>query len=292
MPPKAAAIGVFDGLHLGHVELLRFLADEAGRSGLEPIALTFEPPPSLYFNPHFHFLLSTSQEKQELISSLGVADVVFLDFNKVAKVSPQAFITNQIARREIKLVVVGKGFHFGKDRQGGVKTLVEMGKALGFRVVILEKLKIEDEPVSATRIRELLLLGHIRRANALLGYPYRISGKISKGLGRAGALLDTPTVNLVPDDEHKLIPPDGVYAVGYGPEIEHGVCYIGGSPTFGDSTHKIEVHLLAHPPAKDVSPMLHFVQRLRPDWRFASIRKLKEQVKKDVEEAGRVLSES
>ncbi|MBD3285757.1 riboflavin biosynthesis protein RibF, partial [candidate division WOR-3 bacterium] len=158
-------------------------------------------------------------------------------------------------------------------------------------VMSMPKERFEGEVISATRIRELLLLGHIGRANHLLGYEYSLSGSITKGLGRAGALLNTPTVNIEPSDIHKLVPPDGIYAVRYSKQAHPGVCYIGSSPTFADSAHKIEVHLLDKPPDESEEPRVSFVERLRPEIRFSSLEELKKQVHEDVEDARRLLCE-
>jgi len=284
----AAVIGVFDGVHRGHVVLIRSLVEEASRRGLRPVAVTFEPPPALYFNPHFHFLLSTKEEKRERLEALGV-EPRFLDFADVAAKEPEEFIEEELAATGVRLVAVGEGFRFGRKRRGDVAMLEGWS---GLEVMALPKERMEAEPISATRIRELLLLGHIRRASALLGYHYRLSGRPVSGLGRAAALLDTPTVNIEPVDPHKLVPPDGVYAVWYGKDRRRGVCYIGSSPTFGEETHKIEVHLLEGPPDERTEPVVCFAERLRPELRFASLEELKTQVKADVEQARRVLSQS
>lgn len=289
MPDKAAVIGAFDGVHKGHVTLIGALIDEANKRELVPVAITFDPPPSLYFNPYFNFLLSTSEEKAELLRSHGIKEVIIIDFSNVVKKEPETFIQNELLDRSVRLVIVGQGFRFGHKRRGDVKTLK---KTAEMEVIAILKERMEAEPISATRIRELLLLGHIRRANALLGYEYRLKGEISKGLGRAGALLDTPTVNLEPYDPHKLVPPDGIYAVRFGTQRGPGVCYIGSSPTFGDSKHKIEVHLLEGPPGKHKASIVRFVEKLRPDTKFDSLEALRKQVKDDVAQARRVLSQS
>jgi riboflavin kinase/FMN adenylyltransferase len=289
VPDKAAIIGTFDGVHKGHVALIRALIDEANKRGLEPLAMTFDPPPSLYFNPHFNFLLSTSEDKIELLRSHGIKEVIVIDFSNVEKKEPEAFIQDELFGRGVRLVIVGQGFRFGHNRRGGVKTLK---KTKGMDVIAIAKERMEAEPISATRIRELLLLGHIRRANALLGYDYWLKGKISKGLGRAGALLDTPTVNLEPCDPHKLVPPDGIYAVRFGIQRSPSVCYVGASPTFGDSKHKIEVHLLEGSPEKRKASIVYFVEKLRPDMKFDSLEALRKQVREDVAQARRVLSQS
>lgn len=285
---KAAVIGVFDGVHKGHVTLIASLIVEAENRNLTPIAITFDPPPSLYFNPHFNFMLSAREEKEEKLREHWVEDVVFLDFSEVTKTTPRDFISNELIARDVCFVVVGETFRFGYRREGDVATLEAVA---GLEVATMPKERFEDEVISATRIRELLLLGHIRRANHLLGYEYALAGRISKGLGRAGALLDTPTVNLEPSNPHKLVPPDGIYAVRYGKDGYPGVCYIGSSPTFGDSAHKIEVHLLESPPSKNEEPRVSFVERLRPEMRFETLRELKTKVLKDVEQARRLLCE-
>ncbi|MBN2379027.1 riboflavin biosynthesis protein RibF [candidate division WOR-3 bacterium] len=286
MLDKAAVIGVFDGVHIGHLALIEALIEKAGVRKLEPMALTFDPVPSLYFNPHFNFLLSTREEKEARLLELGIKEVVFLPFSEVVDTGPEQFIEQELDARRVDLIVVGEGFRFGRNRGGSVQTLKKKGN---FDVIVLPKRRFESEAVSATRIRELLLLGHIHRANHLLGYEYTVSGSISKGLGRAGALLDTPTVNIEPGNRHKLAPPDGIYAVRYSKEKHPGVCYIGSSPTFGDSTHKIEVHLLDRPPEGSSKPQVSFVARLRPDMRFSSVAALKKQVREDTEQARRVL---
>lgn len=285
---KAAVVGAFDGVHLGHVALLRAHLNNAQRRSLRSIAITFEPPPSLFFNPHFHFLLTTREEKEELLKAQGIEEVFFLDFSSVVNTEPEDFIKQELISRDIKLVTVGEGFRFGRKRRGDINLLKQ---AENLEVTALPKECMEDEPISATRIRELLLLGHVHRANMLLGYEYRLSGEITKGLGRAGVVLETPTFNLTPRNIHKLVPPDGVYTVRYGRQRYPGVSYIGASPTFGDSTHKIEVHILDGLPP-ETEPIIHFVARQRPDIKFSSIEALKVQVAKDVEEARRLLSHS
>ncbi len=288
---RAAVIGSFDGVHKGHATLIRALLDEARKRNIQSVAITFDPPPSLYFNPHFNFLLTTKEEKEELLLAAGIAQVRFLGFSGVVDKEPERFVSDELLTMNIRLLTVGQGFRFGRKRAGDVEVLRSAGQEHGFDVRVIAKEEFEGEPISATRIRELLLLGHICRANALLGYEYRLKGEAAKGLGRAGALLDTPTVNLKPDDTHKLVPSDGIYAVRFGTGRRPGICYIGSSPTFGDSTHKIEAHLLEGSPEEETKPIIHFVERLRPDRKFSSLAALKEQVKEDVAQARRVLSQ-
>jgi riboflavin kinase / FMN adenylyltransferase len=289
LAPKAAVIGVFDGVHLGHQTLLKALGEQARQRNLQPMVITFDPPPSLYFNPQFHYILSTRKEKENLLRSCGIKEIVFLDFEEIADTEPEEFITRELTGRNIKLLMVAKGFHFGKDRKGSVKLLESLSHSKGYELRIITKMRVDAEAISATRIRELLLLGHIGRANQLLGYEYRIEGVREKGLGRAGALLGTPTVNMQPAHRFKLVPPDGIYAVRFGAQKKPAVCYIGSSPSFGDGIHRIETHLIDEKPMDSDNPLISFVERLRPDKRFHSLEELKKQVRSDVEDARRVL---
>lgn len=296
MSERAVAIGVFDGVHKGHASLLNVLVTKARALHLAPAVITFDPPPALYFNHHFNFILTSRIEKEELLKTHGIDEVSFLNFKDVVKAAPQDFIDEELYKRKARLVIVGKDFHFGKERQGNEKTLVEAGKTMGFDVEICSMKKIEGEIVSATRIRELLLLGHMERANALLGYEYFMSVMPQKGLGRAGSMLDTPTLNFSSIDEHKLLPPDGVYAVRFGSSRKHGVCYVGASPTFGDTVHRIEVHILEGfvqgEEGEEGESRVAFVSRLRPDMKFDSIDALRKQIEEDKEHARRLLSRS
>lgn len=288
---RAVVIGVFDGVHRGHAALIKSFVEKARQLSLTPVAVSFDPPPSLYFNPQFHFLLSTREERHAHLHAYGIEEVVFLDFTDVVGNAPRDFVKQQLVTLDVKLLMVGETFRFGQKRAGDVNLLRVMGENLGFRVETFPKERMEGEVISATRIRELLLLGHIERANQLLGYSYHIYGKRETGLGRAGALLGTPTVNMQPAHRHKLIPPDGIYAVRFGTQRHPGVCYIGSSPTFGDTVHRIEVHLLDTQPSLSLEPVVRFVSRLRPDKKFATIEELKSQVNADVKEARRVLSQ-
>ncbi len=292
MSKKGAVIGVFDGVHRGHASLIRQFIKETEQRKLSPIAISFDPPPSLFFNPQFNFLLSTKKEKEARLKLLGIKEVVFLNFKSVVNKEPQNFIESQLYSLGITFIMVGASFHFGKKRKGNVETLEQVGANFGFTVKTIGKEKKDGEPISATRIRELLLLGHIRRANELLGYEYQLEGIKEKGLGRAGALLNTPTVNMQPCFPHKLLPPDGIYAVRFGRQAKPGVCYIGSSPSFGDSLHRIEVHLLDEPPSLAEEPVVCFVERIRPEMTFSCLDELKHQVADDVKKARRVLSRS
>lgn len=287
MEGKAAVIGVFDGVHKGHAILIDILLKEASRMQLVPFAITFDPPPALFFNPYFSFLLTTSDEKKELLASMGLKRVDFIDFRLVANKEPEDFIRDELIKRGIKLIVIGEGFRFGHKRRGDAGMLEEIGN---FTVLSVKKECFEGDYISSTRIRELLLLGHVHQANILLGYEYALRGLREKGIGRAGSVLNTPTVNMKASEPHKLVPADSIYAVRFGSSRKPGVCYIGSSPTFGDGVHKIEVHLLDGPPDESEEMVVRFVARLRPDMRFDSVEALRLKVKEDVERARRLLS--
>ncbi|MBD3284845.1 hypothetical protein GF359_00690, partial [candidate division WOR-3 bacterium] len=120
---KAAVIGVFDGVHRGHATLISALVSQARKRNMAPIAVTFDPLPALYFNPHFHFILSTPEEKIGKLHECGVEEVVSLDFSKTREISPAYFIENQLLTRNVGFILVGKTFRFGYKRKGDIETL-------------------------------------------------------------------------------------------------------------------------------------------------------------------------
>jgi riboflavin kinase/FMN adenylyltransferase len=219
---RAVTIGAFDGVHLGHQAVLRLVHDLAGARGLRATVLTFDRHPAEVVRPESApRLLTTLEQKVELLKATGTVDeVAVLTFDAARSKEPaEQFVEEILASAlQARLVVVGADFHFGYRRHGDVHLLQRMGKELGFETIGLGLVASPDgrsaspdtPPYSSTRIRELLAVGDVRGANAILGRPHEVRGPVERGDGR-GRELGFPTANLsVP--ERVCLPAEGVYA--------------------------------------------------------------------------------
>jgi riboflavin kinase/FMN adenylyltransferase len=219
---RAVTIGAFDGVHLGHQAVLRLVHDLAGARGLRATVLTFDRHPAEVVRPESApKLLTTLEQKVELLEATGTVDeVAVLTFDAARSKEPaEQFVEEILASAlQARLVVVGADFHFGYRRHGDVHLLQRMGKELGFETIGLGLVASPDgrsaspdtPPYSSTRIRELLAVGDVRGANAILGRPHEVRGPVERGDGR-GRELGFPTANLsVP--ERVCLPAEGVYA--------------------------------------------------------------------------------
>lgn len=282
-------IGNFDGVHLAHKLIFEKVIEQARAMDGESIVMTFEPHPIKLFQPTVILPLITSYKKKiQLIEEVRISTLIHVDFTKeFANISARDFITEILCHKiGMKEIVIGHDCSFGKNRQGNATFLQEMAKDLGFKVHVMEPMKVNGIPVSSTRIREMIKDGQVREAKRLLGRNYQISGNVIKGRDRGGRLLGFPTANLKWTDE--LFPKVGVYAV----LMKHkgityqGVANIGYSPTFGNKTLSIETHILdfSHDIYDEVIE-IGFVDRLRDEKKFSNAHELTEQIKIDIERA-------
>lgn len=282
-------IGNFDGVHLAHRSIFEKVIEQARAIDGESIVMTFEPHPIKLFQPTVILPLITSYKKKiQLIEEVGISTLIHVDFTKeFANISARDFITEILCHKiGMKEIVIGHDCSFGKNRQGNATFLQEMAKDLGFKVHVMEPIKVNGIPVSSTRIREMIKDGQVKEAKRLLDRNYQISGNVIKGRDRGGRLLGFPTANLKWTDE--LFPKVGVYAV----LMKHkgityqGVANIGYSPTFGNKTLSIETHILdfSHDIYDEVIE-IGFVDRLRDEKKFSNAHELTEQIKIDIERA-------
>lgn len=293
----AATIGTFDGVHLGHRALLQELQACANQQGLSPYIITFDPPPSIVLRPEAApAQLSTALERVERLRSLGFENIILLPFTQaVADLTAQEFMLLLRDKYGVQSLLVGYDHRFGKGANLDLDTYRSIGETLGISVCRAQALQTLGEPISSSRIRQLLQSGKLEDANALLGYEYTLSGKVVGGL-QIGRSLGYPTANISPDDPNKLIPSDGVYAVRIRLEprlgttdslasYHTGMLYIGNRPTIDQGLSRtIEVNIF------DLSANLYaqrlrleFVQYIRPDKRFASLDDLQRQITQDEE---------
>lgn len=205
-------VGNFDGLHVGHREILRIVTERSRARSGDAAVYTFEPHPRKVLRTDAApKLLTTLEQKLELIAAAGVDVTVVEPFDLAfARQSAVEFVRDVLhARLRPEEVYVGYDFRFGHDREGSMRTLTEMGPHLGFAVTIVPEVTVGGRDVNSTRIRELLGSGHVEEAASLLGRPYAVRGSVVEG-DRRGRTLGFPTVNLAPENE--VLPAVGVYA--------------------------------------------------------------------------------
>lgn len=282
-------MGMFDGVHRGHQALIQRTREIAHEQGIAPLVLTFDRHADAVLRPeHTRHYLTTLPEKVATIRSLGVSLVV------VARVTPaflatraRDFIT-QYLRGELhaRALVVGTDFRFGQAREGDLKLLRAMQGQAGFQVEVLEPVLDEGEPISSTLIRRILTAGEVKRAAALLGRPYRLSGTVERG-EEVGRTLGFPTANLAYPPE-KILPALGVYhcRARVGEAGYQATVNVGRRPTFDRTRVTVEAYLLDFAGDLYGQPLtLEFLERLRPERKFASPEELRAQIAADVERA-------
>ena len=292
--PRAVAIGVFDGLHIGHQAILeraRSAADELRGSSL---VLTFEPTPKEFFSPATAPpRLTRFRERFELLEALGLDELFCAKFGAVRDLTPRAFIDELlIADLRARHVVVGDDFRFGADRSGTVSDLRALGARHGLAVTEVPPVFFKGERVSSTAIREALKAGDLATARNLLGRDYSISGRVVRGLG-LGRKLGFPTANV--HLKRIQAPVDGIFAArvtGLGDAPLDGVASVGTRPTIGGGMPLLEVLIFDFD--RDIYGRyitVHFVKRLREERHFADLELLKRQMRVDVEAARAALTD-
>jgi riboflavin kinase/FMN adenylyltransferase len=284
--PLAIAIGVFDGVHIGHHALIRETGERAKQLGGRALAATFDPLPIQALAPGAPpSALSDFDDRVRLLHDAGADDVVVFHFTKeFAALTAEEFVRRLVGAGEVRRILVGEDFQFGHDRGGNVRTLEGAGAKHGFEVVVATPVKEGGEVVSSTRIRNALLAGDVTAAARLLGRPYTVKGKVVHG-DKRGRALGFPTINLaVPP--HRLLPRDGIYAMRVRVRDEEvaAAASLGVRPTFGGGDRTLEAYLLDW--KGDVygdTIEAAFVKRLRDELRFASADELTQQIARDVE---------
>ncbi|HTH70769.1 MAG TPA: bifunctional riboflavin kinase/FAD synthetase [Candidatus Saccharimonadales bacterium] len=281
------AVGVFDGVHLGHQALIRGLVGGAQAAGATPVAATFDPLPAqvLAQDPP-QSTLADAPERAALLEHAGARAVIVFTFDKAfSQQSAEAFIKRVTSAGDVQRIVVGPDFQFGHGREGAVPALRTLGERYGFAVTVVEPIALGGAVVSSTRIRQALREGDLDTAQALLGRPYSVTGTIVRGEQR-GRALGFPTINVAPPPD-KLLPHDGIYAtwVVLGDARYRAASSLGVRPTFGGGPRKLESYIL------DFSDEVYgqqatvtFVGRLRDEVRFDSADDLATQIAKDVQQ--------
>lgn len=295
-PGCAAAIGNFDGVHVGHAAIVRRLAEQAATHGLPAVAVTFDPHPAALLRPDSApEPLSTPRRRAELLAALGVDAVVVQPADRrLLALEPEAFYTSLLRGwLGARVLVEGEDFRFGAARRGDVALLAALGAPDGVSIDVVAPVTVGGTAVSSSRVRRLLAEGAVADANALLTAPYRIEGRVVEGAKR-GRTLGFPTANLA--DVRTLVPADGVYAArarvaaGDGPATVHAAAvHVGPAVSFGVEARSIEVHLLGF--AGDLYGQVlavDFLERVRETRRFGGVEELVGQLRADTARAAEV----
>lgn len=283
--PCVVALGTFDGLHRGHLDVIGTAKQEAEHTGAKLAVFTFSNHPLEWINPaHVPVALVTPAVKLQLLENLGVDVLIDIPFNQlVADLLPQQFL-ERLSALNYSCLVVGENFTYGQRGVGNVYTLAASAQAMGFKLIVRKLVSNNGTIVSSTEIRRLITAGEVQQAAKMLGRSYSISGIVAHGNER-GRLLGYPTANLELVDAHVAIPLGGVYAVRAYVDggVYGGMANIGKNPTFGDvEKPRLETHIFGF--SGDIygkTLTIEFVQRIRGEVRFAGIDALKAQLAQD-----------
>ena len=281
-------IGTFDGVHLGHQKILKKLVELKNKNGGETLLFTFDPHPRKVLFPDQRDLklITTTQEKCELLKQFGIDNVLVFPFTiEFSKMSAEDYISNIISETlKTKTLVIGYDHRFGSNREGNIETLKKVSGNYNFDLIEIPAQEINQLNISSTRIRKAIEEGEIEVANSFLGYSFFMSGIVIKGK-QLGRTIGYPTANIELLDLDKIKPKTGVYAVNIIIDQIYfrGMLNVGYNPTTdSDRIQKIEVNIFDF--NKDIYGKIikiEFIKHLRNEVKFANLDELKEQLAKD-----------
>jgi riboflavin kinase/FMN adenylyltransferase len=287
-------IGVFDGVHRGHREIIKKLVHDAHANGSPAVVLTFHPHPASVLTGREIQCLTTPDERAEILGSLGVDVIITQRFTPdLSAVPAHEYMSRLKASLGLSRLLIGYDFALGKGREGNAPRLTEIGKGLDYSVEIIPAVSDESGVISSTAIRKLISTGNITEASNLLGYPYPMGGLVMHGAGR-GRQINFPTAN-IDYPAQKAIPTNGIYACWavLGDERFMAATNIGFNPTFTPerTTPSLEAYLLDFD--RDIYDQylkVEFVARLRDEVRYNSVEALINQIHDDVNQTRAILS--
>ncbi len=290
--PTVAAIGNFDGVHLGHRENLSAVVREARSAAARAVAITFDPHPERFLRPaRAPRLITPTPERLRLLLETGVDAVLLLNFDgALAGLAARDFVERVlVAALGVRSVHEGQNFRFGHGARAGVRELAALGAELGFAVHVHQPVRVRGLDVSSSAVRALVAAGDVRRARWMLGRPFTVLSTPASGRGIGSRLL-VPTVNLAPYEE--LLPAMGVYVtrLKVNGRTFQAVTNVGNRPTFGQASFAVESHILDFEPIQMdeyTAIELEFLLRLRGEREWPSPEALKAQILKDVARAKR-----
>jgi riboflavin kinase / FMN adenylyltransferase len=286
-PASVVTLGTFDGVHVGHRSIIDYLIDRAEEHHGPATVITFDPHPREVIRQHRVPLLTTVDERARLFEDIGVDRFIVLPFTEqLANMSANSFVkevlVGAVGMREI---VIGYDHAFGRNREGDADLLRSMGPGHGFEVDVIPAQVVNAHVVSSSEIRRALEAGEVHRAETMLGRPFSLRGEVISG-DRRGRSIGYPTANLRLDDDRKIVPEDGVYAVSVKGEAfsaaTFGMLNVGSRPTITGAGRSVEVHIFDfHGDLYGQEIDVEFRRRLRDERRFDSIDELRQQLQED-----------
>lgn len=287
-PNTVLTVGTFDGVHAGHRVLVDTVIQKAGEQNARSVIVTFDPHPRDIINPGSDGirLLSTLEERSELLSDLGVDEMVVIPFDRdFSLLTSEEFVRDIIWEKiGVSQFVIGYDHHFGRNREGTIETVKKLGKELGFEASIVSKQEVGEKTVSSTAVRNSIHReGNMQLAASFLKRYYILNGTVVHG-DKRGKKIGFPTANIQPQNSRKIVPKNGVYAVWLRVDGQYhgGMMNIGVRPTFDGEQETLEVHIFNFDHniyGKDVQ--IQFVDRIRDERNFSGVEELIEQLKED-----------
>ncbi|SMO79199.1 bifunctional riboflavin kinase/FAD synthetase [Fodinibius sediminis] len=290
-------VGTFDGVHAGHRAILDTVVEKAKERGARSVLVTFDPHPRDIINPGDAGikLLTTIQERSEILNELGIDEMVVIPFDRdFSLLSSEEFVRNVIFEKiGVSEFVIGYDHQFGRNREGTIETIEKLGKELGFDSYVVSRREIGEQTVSSTAIRKAIAEeGNVEQASDFLQRPYRLNGTVVHG-DKRGKEIGYPTANIKPEHPKKVIPRDGVYAVRMrvmGNWFK-GMMNIGTRPTFEGKVRTLEVNLFDFDEniyGKEVQ--VRFFYRIRDELKFDGVNELLQQLQNDEQQAKELLA--
>jgi riboflavin kinase/FMN adenylyltransferase len=280
----AVTLGKFNALHKGHQKLIKYICEEKEKKGCETVLFSFDTS-----NINNQKLIVTKEERATLCERLGIDHVIFYPVNKkTMAIEPERFIEDILVEAlDVRTVVTGQDFCFGRDRQGNVDMLKEYGAKYGFEVIVAESVEVDNTKVSSSKIKEYLMEGLIDKANEMLGYDYFIMGKVSEGK-RIGRTIGTRTINITPPG-NKILPKKGVYktTTWVNGKSYKSITNIGTNPTVkSDDEIVVETHIFDFDKnIYDEYVKIQFEKFIREEKKFEDLEALKSQIALDISQA-------
>ena len=288
-------IGTFDGVHLGHRVILKRMKEIAKKTKGKSVLLTFSPHPRhvLHKDNQDMKLITTLQEKQDLINQAGLDNLVIHEFTKkFSRIKPVNFVRDILVEQlNVHTLVIGYDHHFGRNREGSIQELTTLADLYDFNIEKIDPQYFEDVTVSSSKIRKLIEKGEMVKAKQYLGYEFMLNGKVIKG-NSLGKTINFPTANIVVEDKWKILPADGVYAVKTVLEAKEykGMMNIGQKPTVDGNGISLEVNIFDF--NQDIYGKgieIRFVKRIRDERKFEDLQGLKKQLLIDRNKAMQIL---